>query len=160
VFTEDHDEIFVRIIGNLVSDPQLPKNAKRKRCFCKLASNAPARRYDRRTGQKIPDKERNKTRTIFHLTVEDNKATDRFMQDFKSGDRVIIEGYCITKKRQKMSYSQKSKCWIPCIIDIDGDQQNIEHVMEDQFHVTVIYAAHIGSTRRSKPKQHQNTAVC
>jgi hypothetical protein len=138
VSVENNDEIFVRVVGNLITDPILRDDGKgNKICLCKLASNPPAKRFNPRTNEPISDKERNKTRTIIQLVFTRTGEAERFMESYQAGDRLEITGDGITKEVPKMCYSHKEKKWIPCIVDVDGDKQHIEHIMEGRMTITV-----------------------
>jgi hypothetical protein len=135
---ETQDEIFMRVVGNLVADPILHDDGKgSKVCICKIASNPPARRWNPRTNEPIPDKERNKTRSIMQLKFTKTGEAEEFAEKYRAGDRVIIEGNAISKEVPKMCFSHKENRLIPCIVDVDGDGKNIEHVMESRLSVTV-----------------------
>lgn len=135
---ENQDEIFIRVVGNLIADPLLHDDGKNgKTCICKIASNPPAKRWNPRTNEPISDKERNKTRSIMQLRFVKAAEAEDFAKKYKAGDRVIIEGDAISKEVPKMCYSHKEKHLIPCIVDVDGDRKNIEHVMESRLSINV-----------------------
>jgi hypothetical protein len=138
VSVENKDEIFMRVVGNLIADPVVHDDGKgNKVCLCKIAANPPARRFHPVTREPIPDKERNKTRTIMQLKFVKTGEAERFAEGYKAGDRVQIEGDAITKEVPKMCFSNKENHWIPCIVDVDGDGKHIEHIMEGRITLTV-----------------------
>jgi single-stranded DNA-binding protein len=134
----NRDEFWVRIIGNLIKKPKLVEDDDgNKVCYCKIATNPRARRFDPKTGQKMTEEERNNLRTIANIKITKGSTAERFSELFDQGDRVWIEGEGGTRKVLKKFWSEEEGKYISIKLDVDENGKNLEEITEDQLVIRV-----------------------
>jgi single-stranded DNA-binding protein len=133
-----NDELFVKTIGNIVQEPKIVTDAAgNKICCSKLATNPRAIRYDPRTGQRVPDDERNEHRTFVELRILKPSAAEKFSKLFRKGDRIWVEGEAYTIQIPQLFRSNKRKALVSLKVDIDEDGKLVETIMQDRLALKV-----------------------
>jgi single-stranded DNA-binding protein len=126
----NQDQFDAVIVGNLVSDPNLIEDEDgNKICFCRVATNPRAKKFDPKTGRELTPEERNKRRSFVELRLKSG-AAERFAELFVEGDRVRLEGEIGTRRIEKGFWSKKEGRFVSVNIDVDDDGKNVQDVYE------------------------------
>jgi hypothetical protein len=134
----NRDEFWVKIVGNLITDPKLVEDDEgNKICYCRVATNPRARKVDPNSGETLSNEERNKLRTFADLKLRKTAAAEKFFEYLHAGDRVWIEGEGGTKKQPKMYWSEVEGAYTEVQVDVDGDGKNPQTIMEDRLVIRV-----------------------
>jgi single-stranded DNA-binding protein len=122
------------IVGNLISEPNLVEDEDgNKVCYCKVATNSKARKFDPKTGRELSPDERNKRRSFVELKIAKTAAAEKFAQLFSQGDRIRCEGEMGTRRVKKAFWSIKDEKYVSVSVDVDNDKKNIQEVLEDRL---------------------------
>jgi len=136
--SKKRDELTVRTIGNLISSPKLIEDGEgNKICYCRIATNPRARKFDKETNRELTKEERNRSRTIAELKITNTAMAELFHRNMNIRDRVEIVGEGGTKQVEKLFWSNKNQDWVTLTIDVDEDGKNIQTIMEDRLIVYV-----------------------
>lgn len=132
------DEFYVKIVGNLVTNPKLAEDEEgNKVCYCKIATNPRAKKVDPRTGKPLSKEERTRLRTFAELKIPKTAAAEKFFNMMTQWDRVWVEGEGGTKKVPKLLWSEEEQRKTEYLVDVDGKEENYEPLMEDCLVVRV-----------------------
>lgn len=122
------------IVGNLIAEPTLVEDEEgNKVCYCKVATNSKARKFDPKTGRELSPEERNKRRSFVELKVPKTAAAAKFASLFQMGDRIWVKGDLGTRRVQKAFWSEKDEKYIKVVVDVDNDGKNEQEVWEDRL---------------------------
>lgn len=130
------DAFKTEIVGNLTSDPVLVEDdsgSGNKVCYCKVATNPMAQKYDLRTGRELTPEERNKRRSFVELKITKTAAAEKFAEMFRKGDRAQLKGQCGTRRVEKAFWSEKDEKYLTVQVDVDNDGKNIQNIWEDRI---------------------------
>ena len=129
--TLNQDQFDAIIVGNLVSDPNLIEDEDgNKICFCRVATNPRAKKFDPKTGRELTPEERNKRRSFVELKITSTAAAEKFAELFVEGDRLRLEGEIGTRRVEKGFWSKKEGRFVSVNIDVDDDGKNVQDVYE------------------------------
>lgn len=130
----NQDEFTTTIVGNLIAEPNLVEDENgNKVCYCKIATNPKAKKFDLKTGKEMSPEERNKRRSFVELKIPKTAAAEKFAQLFAVGDRAYLKGELGTRKVKKAFWSDKDERYISLQVDVDEDGKNIQEVYEDRI---------------------------
>lgn len=131
------DEFQTRIVGNVVLQPQLIQEGKTLAARARIATNPRAKKYDPRTGSRVPDEKRKRRRSFVELHVGKPAMAEKFYQLIHLDDRIWVEGECETISIPKLIYSPQRGELTPVQVDVDNNG-NYQTVMEDRvlLHIT------------------------
>lgn len=133
----NRDEYNVRIVGNLVQEPELVEDEEgNKVCYSKIATNPRAQKFDK-DGNRIPDEERNRYRSFVSIIIPKTAAAEKFYEFMDERDRVWVEGEQKNKRVPQLFWSEKEQKYVTIDIDIDKDGRDIQTIMENQAIVRV-----------------------
>jgi single-stranded DNA-binding protein len=150
----NQDQFDVIIVGNLISEPSIIEDEDgNKVCFCRVATNPKAKKFDQRTGKELTPEERNKRRSFIELKITKTSAAEKFMQMFSQGDRIRVEGEIGTKRIEKAFWSKKEGKSISVTVDVDDDGQNVQEILEDRM---VMWVYNFNKVTKD---QHGNTSI-
>lgn len=129
----NQDSFKGKIVGNLIAEPNLVEDEDgNKVCYCKVATNSKARKFDPKTGRELSPEERNKRRSFVELKIGKTAAAEKFAQLFSQGDRISVEGELGTRRVKKAFWSEKDEKYISVTVDVDNDGKNVQEVWEDR----------------------------
>jgi hypothetical protein len=132
------DEFYVKIVGNLITDPKLAEDEEgNKVCYCRIATNPRAKKVDPRTGKTLTEKERTRLRTFAELKIPKTAAAEKFYENLRDKDRVWIEGEGGTKRVPKMLWSEEEGRYTEYLVDVDGDEKHYQPLLEDRLVIRV-----------------------
>jgi hypothetical protein len=130
----NQDRFYGEITGNLISEPNLVDDGEgNKVCYCKIATNSKARRFDPKTGRELSPEERNKRRSFVELKIAKTAAAEKFAKLFKQGDRANLKGTLGTRRLQKPFWSEKEQRYITIKVDVDEDGKNSQEIWEERL---------------------------
>lgn len=130
----NQDDFTSTIVGNLISEPNLVEDDNgNKVCYCKIATNPKAKKFDLKTGRELSPEERNKRRSFIELKIPKTAAAEKFAQLFSLGDRAYLSGELGTRKVKKAFWSDKEEKYISLKVDVDDDGKNVQEVWEDRL---------------------------
>jgi hypothetical protein len=134
----NRDEFYVKIVGNLITDPKIAQDEDgNKVCYCRIATNPRAKKVDPRTGKVLTDKERHRLRTFAELKIPKTAAAEKFFDNMSAGDRIWLEGEGGTKQVPKMLWSEEEGRYTEYMVDVDGDEKHYQPLLEDRLVIRV-----------------------
>lgn len=132
--SKNQDAFTATIRGNLISEPNLVEDEEgNKVCYCKIATNPKAKRFDPKTNRELTAEERNKRRSFVELKIPRSAAAVKFHALFKKGDRAELVGELGTRREEKVFWSEKAQKYVTVKVDIDNDGKNVQEIYEDQI---------------------------